>query len=262
MTLRGKGAFVTSRAVTRWDAWLGCGLEWCALQHAWTWGDQRGPVGAGEVSRTARELVDESFRARARGSAPWWWAWVVPSRVGPWLDRLAEDLALAGEAAPEGIILNLELAEPGGARGRGRSAWNDGPGVAAAAARLVAGVRAVWPGEVWITTHGLLKPRQPWGEFSDFDGVLPQAYNPSCTYEAGFVSRCVASYDAAFPEPGQIAPLLGANSTPAECMARFAREAEECRPAAVGWWAWTGIEPSPAKRAVVAACGVKAPPPQ
>lgn len=78
MTLRGKGAFVTSRAVTRWDAWLGCGLEWCALQHVWTWGDQRGPVGAGEVSRTARELVDESFRARARGSAPWWWAWVVP----------------------------------------------------------------------------------------------------------------------------------------------------------------------------------------
>ena len=133
--LRGKGAFVTGRPVTRWDAWLGCGLEWCALQHAWCWGDARGPLEAGEVSRTARELIDESFRARARGSSAWWWAWVVPSRVGPWLDRLATDLALAGEAAPEGIILNLELAEPGGSRGGGRPAWNDARGVAARVAR-------------------------------------------------------------------------------------------------------------------------------
>ena len=76
--MRGKGAFVGGRSVERWDRWAACGLEWCALQHAWCWGDRASAgLEADEVTRDVRSLVDEAALARARGVDPWWWAWVV-----------------------------------------------------------------------------------------------------------------------------------------------------------------------------------------
>ncbi len=246
--LAGKGAFVTGRSVD-WDPWPACGLEWAALQHSWCWGDQRGALASSEVTRSVDELVLESARARARGVHPWWWAWVVPSRVEAWVEQVAADLRAAGEAAPVGLVLNLELAEPKGGRGSGRPAWTTGSGEAAKL--LLDGVRTAWPGEVWVTTHGIRVARQPWEYLGLLDGVMPQAYNASCSYDGGFVSRCLASYAGDFPDPSHRAPLLGANSTPAPCMRRYATESAEAGSAAVGWWAWTGLAASPAKRAVV-----------
>lgn len=253
--LQGKGAFVTHAAITAWDKWLGCGLSWCALQHAWTWGSTKGPLDEDdERTRGASRLIDESLSARGRGVDPWWWAWVVPSRVDAYVDALAADLAVAGEAAPSGVILNLELAEPAGAHGRGRPAWTTGSD--GAAARLMARVRDVWPGEVWVTTHGYRVARQPWAALEGADGVLPQAYNPSCSYDEGFVERCLDSYEKIFPARDARVPLLGANSTAAPCMRRYVQEAEDVHAPAVAWWSWTGLSTSTAKRAEVAACAI------
>ena len=254
--LYGKGAFVGAKPIERWDHWTACGLGWCALQHAWCWGDRIGELEGDETTRGLRSLVDEAAGARARGVDPWWWAWVVPSRVDAWLARFAADVRDAGTEAPGGLILNLELAEPEGEKGRGRPAWDDARGVEDAAHDLVAGVRDAWDGEVWVTTHGKAVAEQPWSALRDLDGVLPQAYNPGCTYEPGFVGRCVRSY-AEGPMWGKpIVPLLGANSTLAGCMRRFIEEAAwlDPRPGAVGWWSWAGLAASPAKRAEVARC--------
>lgn len=245
---------MTARSVD-WDLYASCGLCWTAVQHAWTWGDEDGAVGASEVTRTADELSTEFARARARGVDPWLWAWVVPARVDAYVARLARDIELLGEAAPVGVILNLELAEPQGPRGQGRSAWTTGSFVAAE--RLMIGVRGAWPGEVWVTTHGLRVARQPWPALRLADGVLPQAYNPSCSYDAGFVERCLASYADDFPAPERRVPLLGANSTPAGCMRRYAAETAGCGATAAGWWAWTGLAASATKRAEVAACNLQ-----
>lgn len=256
MGLKGKGAFVTSSRVNSWEQWTACGLEWCALQHAWCWGAHTGPLRSDEVTRDVRACVDEAALARARGVDPWWWAWVVPSRVDSWLERFTGDIRDVGTEAPGGLILNLELAEPGGSKGDGRPAW--GLGSDDAAARLVRGVREAWDGELWVTTHGLAVARQPWGVLAACDGVLPQAYNSTCSYDSGFVDRCVRSY-ATGPMAGRpVVPLLGANSTPAGCMRRYAEEAAGLRPAvqAVGWWAWTGLAASAAKRAEVTRCRV------
>lgn len=250
VTLRGKGAFVTAKAVTQWDAWAECGFAWGALQHAWTWGDATGPLGPDETTRSPGRLVDEAIRMRARGTDPWWWAWVVPSRVDAYVERFATDLRFAGEAAPSGVILNLELAEPGG-RGKNRPAWSTGTD--SAAERLLDGVRSAWPGDVWVTTHGLRVGRQPWSVLATADGVMPQAYNPSCSYAPGFVGRCVDSYGQTFPRE-RIVPVLGANSTPASCMQRFVGEAHDADVSGAGWWAWTGLASASSKRAVVAAC--------
>lgn len=263
MTITGKGAFVTgSTRTVDWDLFAACGLTWAALQHAWTWGDVDGHVrggAGGELTRDADALATEFARARARGVDPWIWAWVVPSRVAAYVDRLRADLELLGEAAPCGVVLNLELAEPAGPRGGHRPAWTTGSFVAAE--RLMIGVRSVWAGEVWITTHGLRVARQPWSAFAAADGVLPQAYNPSGSYDDGFVGRCLASYADDFPDPAARVPLLGANSTPATVMRRFAAEAAGAGARGAAWWAWTGLAASPAKRAEVAACGVCREPP-
>lgn len=260
VTIRGKGAFVTHDPVSRWDLWTACGLEWCALQHVWCWGSESGPIAFDEVTRSPGRLIDEAFAARARGVDPWWWAWVIPSRVDAYVAQLAEDLQVAGEAAPTGIILNLELAEPGGARGAGRRAWDlAAPDTVDAATRLVRGVRAAWPGDVLVTSHGLQSRRMPWITLGALDGAMPQAYNQSCSYDSGFVRRCVDSYaDGAF-QGKTVVPLLGANSTPAACMRRYVNETEDARSPAAGWWAWTGLAASAAKRAEVAMC--KLPPP-
>ena len=256
--ITGKGAFVTGSPVTRWDRWLECGLTWCALQHAWTWGSFKGPLAdKGERTRTTTQLIDESLSARGRGVDPWWWAWVVPARVDAYVAALAADLATAGEAAPHGLILNLELAEPAGAQGKGRPAWTTGSD--AAATRLLTAVRNIWPGEVWVTTHGYRVARQPWAAWKaggGFDGVLPQAYNPSCSYDDGFVERCLDSYADDFPAREARVPLLGANSTPPECMRRYAAEAADANAAGAAWWSWTGLSSSAAKRAEVAACAI------
>ncbi|TXH41327.1 MAG: hypothetical protein E6Q97_37795 [Desulfurellales bacterium] len=252
--LQGKGTFITAKAVTTWDTWMACGFTWAALQHVWTWGSATGSLSTStrEVTRSPERLVDEAIRLRAYGSQAWWWAWVVPSRVDAYVDRFAADLAFVGEAAPSGVILNLELAEPGG-RGDKRPAWTAGAGVEDAAARLLRGVRSVWPGDVYVTTHGLRVDRQPWSVLRDADGVMPQAYNPSCSYAPGFVGRCVDSYGQTFPRE-RIVPVLGANSTPASCMQRFVGEAHDADVSGVGWWAWTGLASASSKRAVVAAC--------
>lgn len=257
--LKGKGAFVTHNAVKQWDHWLACGLEWAAFQHLFCWGTEHGATinDHSEVTRTPARLIDEAFAARARGTSPWWWSWVIPSRVDAFCARLAADLAVVGEAAPEGIILNLELDEPHGPRGGGRPAWDLAQrGVADAATRLVRGVRDAWPGLVYVTSHGLQSRRQPWAQLSEFDGNLPQAYNPSCSYDAGFVQRCLDSYAEGSFKGKHVAPLLGANSTPAACMRRYVHEAEDAHADAVGWWAWTGLAASAAKRAEVAACTI------
>lgn len=262
--MRGKGAFVGGRPVERWDRWAACGLEWCALQHAWCWGDRASAgLEADEVTRDVRSLVDEAALARARGVDPWWWAWVVPSRVDAWLARFAADVRDAGTEAPGGLVLNLELAEPEGQKGCGRPAWDTSRVRQAedAARDLVDGVRDAWDGEVWVTTHGLAVSRQPWAVLRDLDGVMPQAYNPGCTYKSGFVARCVRSY-AEGPMRGKpVVPLLGANSTLAGCMRRYVEEATtlDPRPGALGWWSWAGLESSASKRAEVAACGLSRP---
>jgi hypothetical protein len=255
--MRGKGAFVGNRPVERWDRWTACGLEWCALQHAWCWGDRVGKLESDETTRDLRSLVDEAAGARARGVDPWWWAWVVPSRVDAWLARFAADVRDAGTEAPGGLILNLELAEPGGQKGNGRAAWDTSRvrGAEDAARDLIDGVRDAWDGELWVTTHGLAVSRQPWSVLRDADGVMPQAYNPGCAYKAGFVGRCVRSY-AEGPMRGKpVIPLLGANSTLAGCMRRFIDETMllDPRPDGVGWWSWAGLESSASKRAEIAA---------
>ena len=173
-------------------------------------------------------------------------------------DRFAADVRDAGTEAPGGLVLNLELAEPEGEKGRGRPAWNDARGVEDAAHDLVAGVRDAWDGEVWVTTHGKAVAEQPWSALRDLDGVLPQAYNPGCTYKSGFVARCVRSY-AEGPMRGKpVVPLLGANSTLAGCMRRYVEEATtlDPRPDALGWWSWAGLESSASKRAEVGACAL------
>lgn len=259
--MRGKGAFVGGQPVKRWDHWTACGLEWCALQHAWCWGDRvSDKLESDETTRDLRSLIDEAAGARARGVDPWWWAWVVPSRVDAWLARFAADIRDAGTEAPGGLILNLELAEPGGQKGKGRSAWDTRVRRAEDAARdLIDGVRDAWDGELWVTTHGLAVSRQPWAVLRDADGVMPQAYNPGCTYESGFVGRCVRSYAEGPMQGKPVIPLLGANSTLAGCMRRFSEEAAglDPQPSAVGWWSWAGLAVSTAKRAEVARCAIK-----
>jgi hypothetical protein len=259
--LRGKGAFVThdaigaSRGEAEWQAAAACGLSWVALQVLWHRSPGVAPVRP-ELTRAPAELAAETAEARSRGLAPWWWAWPVPSRVDDFLRQAEASVAASpGSSAPAGWILNLETAEPGG-----RTAWADRSARAPARA-LVDGLRGLWGGPIYITTHGRLARRQPWEILSELDGVLPQAYDPECDNVIGpggetFAARCAESYEEAF-EGKQIALLLGANSTRPTCMARLAADAAAVTDGALGWWAWTSLRGSPARRAVVTAARLR-----
>ena len=261
--LQGKGTFVTHDAVgagprgeVEWADLATCGVRWLALQVAWHRSEGVRPVRP-ELTRTPGRLADEGYAARRRGIEPWWWGWPVPSRVADFLDVLEVSLKgcanaplPGGSAMPGGIVLNLETAEPGG-----RRAWAEGS--EGAAAELVAGLRAFWSGPIYITTHGRLTRRQPWRVLGGLDGVLPQAYDPDCAYGTGgdgstFAARCADSYRETFAGR-QVALLLGANSTPAACMSRLADDAAVVTDGALGWWSWTGLRSSAARRAIVAA---------
>jgi len=244
------------RGEAEWDDLAACGVRWLALQVAWhrSAGVQRVRP---ELTRGAARLSAEVYAARRRGVEPWLWGWPVPSRAGDFV-RVVEDASRAlegapvpgGTARPAGWILNLETAEPGG-----KPAWAEGS--EAAAAELVAGVRAAWSGPVYVTTHGRMTRRQPWRVLGSLDGVLPQAYDPDCQHGAGgdgstFAARCADSYREIFGAR-QVALLLGANSTAAPCMARLAADAAAVTDGALGWWSWTSLRASAARRAVVAA---------
>lgn len=261
--LQGKGVFVThdaigagSRGEREWDDLAACGVRWVALQVAWHRSAGVRPVRP-ELTRNAARLSAEVYAATRRGFAVWLWGWPVPSRVDDFARTVAEATRTLAEApSPTGAfgavgwILNVETAEPGGTR-----AWAEGS--EGAAAELLTAVREAQAGPVYLTTHGRLTRRQPWRVFATADGVLPQVYDPDCAYGAGgdgstFASRCADSYREAFAGR-QVVPLLGANSTPAPCMARLARDAAAVADGALGWWAWTTLRSSAEKRAIVAA---------
>ena len=222
------------------------GIEWVLVETAIQKKSQD-PAGDAWITRTREELEAVERELNPPGVPykieVWGWGWPIPPRVGRFAKHVIDVLA---SPAIAGYCLDIE-AKDWSTLDHGEAPMHT------AAVSLINTIRLGSTKKLLLSSHGRADYAPlPWRALGTLDGALPQTYDASNKYGAGFIARCLKSYQ----EKGFsfIAPTLGASTSAPERMFEQLEDVPASVPA-ISWWTWTSIGRNKERQQVIASFG-------